>query len=78
MAFEPTSSKAPNAVNRIKERGRFVSSSILSAVARASTRYDEETVFGVLDGGAVCHVTFKLPPDEDDNPMNQAGLNHAS
>jgi hypothetical protein len=47
-------------------------------VAPARTRYDEETVFGVLDEGAVCHVTFKLPPEEDDNPMNQAGPTHAS
>ncbi|KAI0692756.1 hypothetical protein BC835DRAFT_1355918 [Cytidiella melzeri] len=49
-AFQPTSSNAPNAVHRLKDRAR----------------YDEETVYGILDSGLVAHVAFSTPKDFDD------------
>jgi len=49
MAFEPTSRKAPNRVNRLPQRGR----------------YDEETVYAAVDKASVCHATFRLPVDAD-------------
>lgn len=51
--FKPASSKAPNAVQRLRDRAR----------------YDEETVYGILDSGLVAHVSFSLPRDYDD-PTN--------
>ena len=48
--FRPTSSKAPNAVQRLKDRAR----------------YDEETVYGILDSGLVAHVAFSTPKEYDD------------
>ena len=50
MAFEPTSRKAPNKVQRMSYRGA----------------YDEETVFATIDRAAVCHATFKLQHDSDE------------
>ena len=50
MAFEPTSRKAPNKVQRLSQRGA----------------YDEETVFATIDRAAVCHATFKLQHENDD------------
>jgi len=50
MDYEPSSPSAPNAIHRLKDRGR----------------YDQETVFSVLDQGTVAHVTFRLPQDSDD------------
>lgn len=48
--FAPSSSKAPNAVQRLKDRAR----------------YDEETVYGILDTGLVAHVSFSTPRNYDD------------
>ncbi|KAK7448461.1 hypothetical protein VKT23_013723 [Stygiomarasmius scandens] len=50
MDYEPSSPSAPNAIHRLKDRGR----------------YDQQTVFSVLDQGTVAHVTFRLPQDPDD------------
>ncbi|THU94563.1 hypothetical protein K435DRAFT_668251 [Dendrothele bispora CBS 962.96] len=50
MDYEPSSRSAPNAIQRLKDRGR----------------YDQQTVFSVLDQGTVAHVTFKLPQNDDD------------
>ena len=38
----------PNAVKRLADRGR----------------YDQETIFSILDQGDVAHCTFQLPADE--------------
>lgn len=48
--FQPASSNAPNAVKRLKDRAR----------------YDEDTVYGILDTGLVAHVAFSIPKEYDD------------
>ncbi|KAI0094881.1 hypothetical protein BDY19DRAFT_48794 [Irpex rosettiformis] len=49
--FQPSSSKAPNAVQRLKDRAR----------------YDEQTVYDILDTGLVAHVSFSTHRDDDDH-----------
>jgi len=53
--FTPSSTKAPNAVHRLKDRAR----------------YDEETVYSILDAGLVAHVAFSVPKGEDDPPNDE-------
>jgi nitroimidazol reductase NimA-like FMN-containing flavoprotein (pyridoxamine 5'-phosphate oxidase superfamily) len=53
MAYQPTGKNPPNEVHRLKDRGR----------------YDEETIFSILDAGTVGHVTFKLPEEDNDWPV---------
>ncbi|KAI0348076.1 hypothetical protein BDW22DRAFT_1350223 [Trametopsis cervina] len=48
--FAPTHRTAPNAVHRLRDRAR----------------YDEETVYSILDTGLVAHVAFSLPHDDDE------------
>lgn len=49
MAFEPSSRKAPNRVQRLAQRAA----------------YDEESVYAAIDRAAICHATFRLPQSED-------------
>lgn len=49
--YKPSSSSAPNAVHRLRDRAR----------------YDSETVWDIVDENIICHVAFRLPGEESES-----------
>jgi len=50
LSFEPSSRKDPHHVNRAPDRAK----------------YDEKTVYEIIDENMICHVSFKVPRDDYD------------
>lgn len=55
MSYTPIGNNPPNKVHRLSNRGI----------------YDAETIYRIIDSALIAHVSFRLPPDEDEEQDEQ-------
>jgi hypothetical protein len=63
--YEPSSAKDVHAVQRYTQRGAFRDKGASLLTLDGPARYDEATLYKILDEGTVAHVGFTLPHEED-------------